>query len=111
MSNRAPLRKIDDNGNEIRYDLGSKLNLYCLFDRIAGNFLPLFQANNDLVATREFRTVANNKVTGNTIATNTEDYDLYQVGTWDPRSGSIESITPMIVASGTQLLNPNKEPK
>lgn len=81
------------------------MNLYCLFDRMSQEYLPVFQAHNDLVATREFRNVAANNAPGNTVASNTEDYDLYQVGSRDTRTGVITPLKePLFVTAGLQII-------
>lgn len=83
--------------------MSESIKLYALRDIKMERFMPLFQAHNDLVALREFRSVANNKALGNTIAHNTEDYDLYLVGTYDPETAMIKSAAAQLIITGVDL--------
>lgn len=59
-----------------------KPKLYSLFDRIAEQYGPIFQAVNNATA---IRSVQNMKIRSY------EDFQLYLVGEWDMESGEISS--------------------
>lgn len=54
------------------------MNLYAVYDLLAGEAGPVFQAKNDQVALRQYR----NLVKGEGI--NMSEYELYSLGVYDP---------------------------
>lgn len=62
-----------------------KMNLYVVFDKIAGECGPVFEAKNDAVALRQYRHL---------VASNPgfvqDDFELMQVGTMDKETMVIE---------------------
>lgn len=72
-----------------------KESVYSVKDVKAGNFLPPFTAGNDVVASRLLSQVVN-QGRGN-LAEFPEDFDLYQVGTWDSEVGNIEPTSQRFV--------------
>lgn len=53
------------------------MNVYCIFDKVAGESGPLFEAQNDAVACRMLLQM--NKNSPELL----DDYDLYQVGEYE----------------------------
>lgn len=62
-----------------------KMNLYVVYDKIAGECGPVFEAKNDAVALRQYRHL---------VASNPgfvqDDFELMQVGTMDKETMVIE---------------------
>jgi hypothetical protein len=62
-----------------------KVNLYVVYDKIAGECGPVFEAKNDAVALRQYRHL---------VASNPgfvqDDFELMQVGTMDKETAVIE---------------------
>ena len=74
-----------------------KMNLYVVYDKIAGECGPVFEAKNDGVAMRQYRHLINENPTFIQ-----DDFSLMQVGTIDRES--------MIIEPGQLLLDlENKE--
>jgi hypothetical protein len=65
-----------------------KMNLYVVFDKIAGECGPVFEAKNDAVALRQYRHL---------VASNPgfvqDDFELMQVGTMDKETAVIAWTT------------------
>lgn len=63
----------------------AKMNLYVVYDKIAGECGPVFEAKNDGVAMRQYRHLINENPT-----VIQDDFSLMQVGTIDKESMIIE---------------------
>jgi hypothetical protein len=63
----------------------AKMNLYVVYDKIAGECGPVFEAKNDGVAMRQYRHLINENPT-----VIQDDFSLIQVGTIDKESMIIE---------------------
>ena len=77
-----------------------KARQYVIFDKAAERSGPLFEAENDAVAARQFR--ATIQGTREIVA---DDYDLYFVGIYDDKEMVFEAALPLkvIVQMPTQL--------
>lgn len=62
------------------------LNVYSVYDRVAGSYGEPFVAPNDGVASRRFNFVM---AKSELIA---EDCELYQVGKYDPETGTLQGL-------------------
>lgn len=72
------------------------LGLYSVYDKVAEEYGPVFQAVNDRVASRNFSQMLTNPNT----PVNTEDFELYRLARFDTHTGSVTSdgialITPV----------------
>lgn len=65
----------------------AKMNLYVVYDKIAGECGPVFEAKNDGVAMRQYRNLINENPT-----VVQDDFSLMQVGTIDKESMIIEPL-------------------
>lgn len=65
----------------------AKMNLYVVYDKIAGECGPVFEAKNDGVAMRQYRHLINENPT-----VVQDDFSLMQVGTIDKESMIIEPL-------------------
>lgn len=72
-----------------------KINLYSIFDKVAEEFGPLYQAKNDAVAQRNFY-MAVKDIDGT-------QHDLYRIGSWDTETGLLNSIdTPVAIPTNVR---------
>lgn len=70
------------------------IKLYCIHDRVAGEYGPIFQAVNDGVANRQL-------VHYTREAAEKDDYRLYSLGEYDTHTGELRTKAPeMVVANG-----------
>ena len=58
-----------------------KVNIYTIYDKIAEECGPVYQAKNDVVAYRAFKSLI-----GDTPNVNPNDYDVYCLGLFDTES-------------------------
>lgn len=73
-------------------------------DRAADCFgQPIFVANRG-GAIRSFGDEINRKVENNQMNSHPEDFDLYELGTFDDQTGTFESQTPRQLAVGKDLV-------
>jgi len=80
-----------------------KVNAYCILDTKAQIYNTPYFLINDLVATRQFSVVVNDKES--MVSKYPEDYRLYKVGSFDMQTGKIESLSmPVEVAHGLNLV-------
>lgn len=61
----------------------SKVSLYCIYDRVAEESGPVFEAKNDGVAMRKFQMFMEDKPFA-------EDYQLNCIGEYDHETGCVE---------------------
>lgn len=61
-----------------------KAVIYTVFDKVAEEYGPLFEARNNGVALRQFRQLIDTVVVGNR-----DDYVLYSCGTFDHDAGTL----------------------
>lgn len=73
------------------------LNLYVIYDRLAGEAGPIFQAKNHSVACRNFTSFLNSIITDKNSAVNVQDFVLYWVGVYNPEEPSISREVPTVV--------------
>lgn len=80
-----------------------KLNMYSLYDAKAEIFHPPFYKHTHGEAERDTRTLVND---GKSMVNKyPEDYDLYHVGTYDDKTGKIDSLdTPIHQIKCIQLV-------
>lgn len=64
--------------------------LYAMKD-IKDGFLPIFQANNDLVALRTLSDLVNDAKADSNIRIHPEDYELYFIGLYCKETGELKS--------------------
>lgn len=67
-------------------------NLYSIYDRKAGYFLPAFHVQSEADALRSFKDVIINSDTN--VSKYPADYDLIQLGHINLISGMVEALTP-----------------
>ena len=79
-----------------------KLNLYCVFDTKAEIYGTPFCARNSVLARRLFTQLLGDQTLSYCQAI--PDYCLVLIGVYCDTSAHIESITPQIVATGSQIL-------
>lgn len=65
-------------------------DLFAIFDRVAGDFGPPFMAKNNGIAWRSYRQYLKD-------SPNTEDFQLYRLGSYEQSSGLITGIIPVQV--------------
>jgi len=82
-------------------------NMYAIRDNQVGTYNNPFCQQNDVLATRGFRTAVND----NTIqlVMYPEVFDLYQIARYDTESGKISAIEPKFISSGVSLKNLQEE--
>lgn len=61
-----------------------KAVIYTVFDKVADEYGPLFEAKNDKVALRQFK-----QLIATVVVENRDDYVLYSCGTFDHDSGTM----------------------
>jgi len=81
------------------------LNVYTVYDAKAEAYLQSFFAVNEAVATRDFSSAANDPK--HPFCLHAEDFTLFQIGVWDPWTGSIESIDGNPIAKAIELRKPD----
>lgn len=67
------------------------VNLYSVFDILAKEYGPVFQAKNDAVASRNFK----NFFIDNAVS-NPEEYQLWQLGEYDVDEGVITPVKAIV---------------
>lgn len=76
------------------------MSIYSIFDKVALEFGPLFEAKNSAVALRNFQMMfRRDKVS------NPADFDLYQLGICDHDSGQISVQVPTVISSGSDFVD------
>lgn len=85
------------------------MKIYAVKDVKAETFNNPFFQKNDITALRALSLEVNRADPGNVVYTHPQDFDLYELGDYDPDTGEITSISPVLVANGRTLVN--KEPK
>ena len=75
-----------------------KAVIYTVFDKVAEEYGPLFEAKNDGVALRQFKQLIDTVVVGNR-----DDYVLYSCGTFDHENGALVRLNLEIVAYAGDL--------
>jgi len=68
--------------------------LYCIYDSLAEEAGPIFQAANDAVAARSFRNVVKDFKEGR------QDYTLMKLGTYDEKSVKLDGLDEALVIPG-----------
>ena len=61
-----------------------KTVIYTVFDKVAGEYGPLFEAKNNAVALRQFK-----HLIATVVVENRDDYVLYSCGTFDHDTGTL----------------------
>lgn len=67
-----------------------KLNMCAVRDSAADSYMNPFFSTSTGIAIRSFRDEVNRKAEGNTLAAHPSDFELYQLGYFDPGDGSFE---------------------
>lgn len=79
------------------------MNLYAIRDVKADTYSVLHPAPSDVIAQRSL--TAGAMEPGSALATYPEDYQLYQLGEWEPNSGEIKGLrAPRFVCSVLELV-------
>lgn len=64
--------------------------LYCIYDKVADEFGPIYEAKSDMVASRAYAALIKPEMA--------HDYELYSVGERDERFAEAPDIAPVIKA-------------
>lgn len=84
------------------------INIYGIFDVLAGRYFPPFVSDNDQTARRMFSQMVRNPESD--LARNPQDYRLFLLGDFDPIDGQIDPLLqPMHVADAQQFLIVDKD--
>jgi len=79
--------------------------IFCVKDRATDMFgTPMFLMATGQ-ATRSFSDEVNRKEAGNQLNMHPDDFDLYQLGTFDSESGSFLTHAPELVVRGKDLID------
>lgn len=78
--------------------------IYAVKDRATDSFwTPMFYLAKGQ-ATRQFQDEINNADKGNPLYAHPDDYDLYQLGSWDEQTGQLTSLErPELAARGKDV--------
>lgn len=80
------------------------LNIFCVRDRATDQFgTPMFLVSAGQ-AIRSFADEVNRRESGNQIAAHPEDFDLYEVGSFDTSSGAFVVHVPRMISVGKDLV-------
>lgn len=74
---------------------------YSVYDKIACTFGPLFQANNDNVAQRNFSNLMIQQYTQNPHTFIPSDFELYYVGSFDNETGVMSGSDKKLISTGS----------
>lgn len=85
----------------------NKMILVSLFDKKAEYFHPAYCIRNKALACRAFSDAIINR-NDSDLSNHPEDFELFQVGTFDLDKGKLESISPVSICSGLDFIA-NKE--
>lgn len=76
------------------------LKLYSVKDNKAGTYgTPFFQPG-DVQATRIFSAEINRAAADNLLYTHPDDFDLYELGSYDEQTGQVSTDNPSLLFSG-----------
>jgi len=81
--------------------------MYSIFDSKAEIYKTPFEQVNNAEAMRTFHDLVNDKNT--IISKHPEDYDLYNIGTWDNENGKLETTKVMYLIKGTDFERNNDD--
>lgn len=76
--------------------------LYSVKDNVSGQFYPPEASTRDEVIIRNYQNAVNNEKNG-LLYTNSSDFTLYKVGTFDEKSGKIVACEPDFVVNLVDL--------
>jgi hypothetical protein len=76
--------------------------LYSVRDDKAGDFNIPFAAENEIIAVRITGMMANSK--SGQIAGYPEDFSLYRIGSFNPKSGQVETVPPVYITACVNLV-------
>ena len=86
------------------------LKAYSVFDGTAQAFAQPFYMANDGMAIRAFAGTVNDQKDGNTIAAHPEQFTLFQIGTFDDKTGVIEKLeTPRSIGLGVEFVENDRK--
>lgn len=71
--------------------MSAETKIYALYDRVAGIYLSLIPSNNVEVLKRDYKNVVNELGSKSPLRQNCDDYDLYELGSFDVETGDIVS--------------------
>lgn len=84
------------------------MRLFAIFDKVAQIYTDPISRLNSAVAERDFKTVCGDE--GTVYNKHPNDFALYELGSWDPSTGGIESfVPPILVCDGSKFARPNLE--
>jgi hypothetical protein len=86
-----------------------RLSIYSIYDKTAQAYIQPFYMHNNGLAIRAFQDNVNDNSGNNNINKHPNQFDLYKLGTYDDKTGVIESHSPEVIAHGPELLNPSEE--
>lgn len=78
--------------------------IYALKDRAIDGFADPFAQPSEQHAIRWLQDIVNDEGNGGMINKHPDDFDLYQVGTWDSDKAAILHCTPRLVARAKDLV-------
>lgn len=82
----------------------NEVNIYSIYDAKANAYMEPWFLPTEPMAIRAFTDVARDEATP--IGTHPEDYHLVQVGTWNPKKGTIVSgDAPLTIATATAVIH------
>lgn len=88
-----------------------KFSLYSIRDSKAGIFLSPFPARSDVDAERTISASQNDPALRETpVFTHAPDFALYHIAYFDDESGSVEPVTPRLLATVASLFAPAQLP-
>lgn len=79
------------------------MNIYSIKDTKLGSMGRLMESPNLPVIIRDLKEVVNQD--GTTLNKNPEDYQLFQVGEWDEKSGEITPMSPKFMINIIDIMN------
>lgn len=82
-------------------------NLYAIFDKKADEFDIIWEAKNPAVASRAFINMVKDQ--NNPMNAYPEDYELYQLGTFERKTGKVNGEIVMIMPATQALGVPEKK--
>lgn len=81
-----------------------KHGVFAVRDRLAAVFGNPFMQPNEVSAIRAFRDTINAVGETNMLHKHPDDFDLYQLGTWDDSTGLYEVGVPRSIAVGKEMV-------
>lgn len=84
-----------------------KQKIFTIYDSKAQAYLTPFFLHQEGMAIRIFTDCVN--VSNHQFGKHPEDYTLFQIGSWDDEKSKFLTNNPVALATGIELVDPNKE--